>query len=219
MREKKWVKAVITKIDFQLSGQIKIKHKRLNPLYWKLSETLPLFLEYLLKKTYNFKSYFSLFLTFMKKWKLVNQSINLCCFSVLSCVQFFATPYVCLSFSCFQLFVTPWTVACQVPMSMEFSMQEYWSGFPVPSPENLPQPEIQTVLLLCLVIQSCPTLCNPMDCSPPGFSVHGILQARILVGCHVLLQGSSQPRDWTQVSGIASRFSTVWTTKEALGTP
>ena len=37
MREKKWVKAVITKIDFQLSGQIKIKHKRLNPLYWKLS--------------------------------------------------------------------------------------------------------------------------------------------------------------------------------------
>ena len=32
----------------------------------------------------------------------------------------------------------------------------------------------------CLVIQSCPTLCNPMDCSPPGFSVHGILQARIL---------------------------------------
>ena len=31
-----------------------------------------------------------------------------------------------------------------------------------------------------LVTQSCPTLCNPMDCSPPGFSVHGILQARIV---------------------------------------
>ena len=31
-----------------------------------------------------------------------------------------------------------------------------------------------------LVVQSCPTLCNPTDCSPPGFSVHGILQARIL---------------------------------------
>ena len=56
MREKKWVKAVITKIDFQLLGQIKIKHKRLNPLYWKLSETLPLFLEHLFKKTYNLKS-------------------------------------------------------------------------------------------------------------------------------------------------------------------
>ena len=38
--------------------------------------------------------------------------------------------------------------------------------------------------------QSCPTLCDPMDCSPPGSSVHGILQARILdtgVGCHFLL--------------------------------
>ena len=39
-----------------------------------------------------------------------------------------------------------------------------------------------------LVAQLCPTLCNPMDCSPPSSSVHGILQARIL-GCHSLLQG------------------------------
>ena len=43
---------------------------------------------------------------------------------------------------------------------------------------------------LCLVIQSSPTLCNPMDCSPPGSSVHGIFQARIIgVGCHFLFQG------------------------------
>ena len=34
--------------------------------------------------------------------------------------------------------------------------------------------------VLCLVVQSCPTLCDPMDCSQPGSSVHGILQARIL---------------------------------------
>ena len=40
-----------------------------------------------------------------------------------------------------------------------------------------------------LVAQLCPTLCNPMDGSPPGSSVHGILQARILVGSHSLLQG------------------------------
>ena len=42
-----------------------------------------------------------------------------------------------------------------------------------------------------LVTQSCPTVCDPMDCSPPGSSVHGILQARILewVGSHSLLQG------------------------------
>ena len=40
-----------------------------------------------------------------------------------------------------------------------------------------------------LVIKSCPTLCDPMDCSLPGPSVHGILQARILECCHALLQG------------------------------
>ena len=47
--------------------------------------------------------------------------------------------------------------------------------------------------VLCLVAQSCPTLCDPTDCSPPGSSVHEILQARILgVGCHALLQGIFQ---------------------------
>ena len=39
------------------------------------------------------------------------------------------------------------------------------------------------------VSQSCPTLCNPVDCSPPGSSIHGILQARVL-GCHFFLQGN-----------------------------
>ena len=38
------------------------------------------------------------------------------------------------SLSCIQLFVTPWTVACQAPLSMGFSRQEYWSGLPFPSP-------------------------------------------------------------------------------------
>ena len=37
------------------------------------------------------------------------------------------------SLSCFQLFATPWTIACQAPLSMEFSMQEYWTGLPFPS--------------------------------------------------------------------------------------
>ena len=41
---------------------------------------------------------------------------------------------------------------------------------------------------LCLTLQSCLTLCDPMDCSPPDSSVHGILQARKRVGCHPLLQ-------------------------------
>ena len=38
--------------------------------------------------------------------------------------------------SCGRLFVTLWTVACQVPLSMEFSRQEYWSGLPFPSPQS-----------------------------------------------------------------------------------
>ena len=42
-----------------------------------------------------------------------------------------------------QLFVTLWTVACQAPLSMGFSRQEYWSGLPYPPPEDLPDPEIK----------------------------------------------------------------------------
>ena len=42
-----------------------------------------------------------------------------------------------------QLFVTPWTIACLAPLSMEFSRQEYWSGLPFPSPGDLPDPGIK----------------------------------------------------------------------------
>ena len=42
-----------------------------------------------------------------------------------------------------QLFTTPWTVAYQAPLSMEFSRQEYWSGVPLPSPGDLPDPGIK----------------------------------------------------------------------------
>ena len=47
------------------------------------------------------------------------------------------------SLSHVRLFATPWTVACQAPLSMEFSRQEYWSGLPIPSPEDLPDPGIE----------------------------------------------------------------------------
>ena len=57
------------------------------------------------------------------------------------------------------------------------------------------------------VAQSCPTLCNPMDCSPPGSSIHGIFWARILEWGAISLSGeSSWPRDWTRVSCIAGRL-------------
>ena len=70
--------------------------------------------------------------------------------------------------------------------------------------------------IVCLVTQSCP---NSLQAhSLPGSFVHGILQARILGwvamkpegGC----RGSSQPRNWTQVSCIAGRFFTIWATRE-----
>ena len=65
--------------------------------------------------------------------------------------------------------------------------------------------------------QSCPTLCDPVDCSPPGSSVHGILQARVLVWVAILFsRGSSRPREQTWVSCTAGRFFTVWTTREVL---
>ena len=54
-----------------------------------------------------------------------------------------------------------------------------------------------------------------MDCSLPGSSVHGILQARILEWIF-FSRGSSQPRDWTHVSQIAGGFFTVWATREDL---
>ena len=73
-------------------------------------------------------------------------------------------------------------------------------------------------LLICvLVTQSCLTLCDPMDCSPVGSSVHGILQARILEWVAISFsRGSSEPRDQTQVSCIVGSFFTDWATREAL---
>ena len=63
------------------------------------------------------------------------------------------------------------------------------------------------------VAQSCPTLCDPVDCSPPGSSVHGVLQGRILEGVTISSsRGSSWSREWTGVSCIVGRFFTIWAT-------
>ena len=65
------------------------------------------------------------------------------------------------------------------------------------------------------VAQSCLTLCDPMDCSLPGSSVHGIFQARVLEWVAISFsKGSSQPRDRTRVSRIAGRRFTIWATRE-----
>ena len=73
--------------------------------------------------------------------------------------------------SCVWLLATPWTAAYQAPPSMGFARQEYWSGSPVPSPLTWSAAKS---------LQSCPTLCNAIDGSPPGSPVPGILQARTL---------------------------------------
>ena len=71
-------------------------------------------------------------------------------------------------------------------------------------------PETDTTLLIgsCMrakLLQLCLTLCDPMDYSPPGFSVHGIFQARILEWVAMLSsRGSSWTRDWTHIFCISS---------------
>ena len=101
------------------------------------------------------------------------------------------------------LFATPWAVAYQAPLSVGFSRQEYCSGLPFPSPGDLPDPGIEprspaleADALTSEQLQSCLTLCDPKDCSLPGSSNHGILQARILERVAISFsRGSSQPRD------------------------
>ena len=108
------------------------------------------------------------------------------------------TPICCLVAN-LCLTETPWTGAHQAPLSMGFPRQEYWNGLPFLSPGALPDPEIEPGSLVLQadlyhlsdqrrptdsewseVAQSCPTLRDPMDCSLPGSSVHGISQARVL---------------------------------------
>ena len=62
----------------------------------------------------------------------------------------------------------------------------------------------------CLIAQWCPTFCDPMDCIPPGSSVHGISQARVLEWVAISFsRGSSQCRDQTWISHITGRFFTI----------
>ena len=66
------------------------------------------------------------------------------------------------------------------------------------------------------VAQSCPALCDPMDCNPPSFSIHGIHQTRLLEWVTISFSGgSSQPRDRTWVFCTAGKFFAVWVTREA----
>ena len=144
------------------------------------------------------------------------------------------------------------TVACQAPLCMGFSRQEYWSGLPFPSPRDLPDPGIESgspalqvdSLLtelrgkpwLCvysinviffhfpmgcvyLCAQLCLILCDLMDCSPSGSSVHGIIQARILNRLPFPTQGDLPDAGIEPASleslALAGRFFTTSSTWEA----
>jgi len=73
------------------------------------------------------------------------------------------------------------------------------------------------LLLLLLFSHCCIWLFNPMDCDPPGSSVHRISQARILEWVAVSFsRGSSQSRDWTHVSYIERKIIYHWATREPL---
>ena len=78
--------------------------------------------------------------------------------------------------------------------------------------KSKPDPEKVKVL----ITQSYPTLCHPMDCNPPGSSVHEILQARIVEWVTISFsRESSWLREWSWVSLILGRFFTIWARGEA----
>ena len=72
-----------------------------------------------------------------------------------------------------RLCVTPWTATHKAPPSLGFSRKEHWSGLPFPSPVYESEKWKWSHY-------SCPTLSDPMDCSLPGSSIHGIFQGRVL---------------------------------------
>ena len=109
------------------------------------------------------------------------------------------------SLSCVRLLETPWMVAYQAPPSMGFSRQGYWSGVPLPSP-SLPLHSSFVSIQFSSVAQSCPTLCNPMNCSTPGLlsitnsrsppkppSIESVMPSNHLILCRPLLPPSVFP--------------------------
>ena len=114
----------------------------------------------------------------------------------------------CLALPCLAGATFPW-LTCHINARIY-----HLPSFPCPY-ISLPWPYFTFLIIhievcVCLVIQSCLTLCDLEDRCPPGSSVRGILQARILEWVAVLSsRGSSQPRDQTQISHIAGGFFTL----------
>ena len=130
----------------------------------------------------------------------------------------------CTLYSLVRLSATPRTVSCRAPLLMEFSRQGYWSGLSFPPPGDLPNPGIEPrspalqanslpseppgkplimiwykhvilyTVCVYLVAQSCPALCNLMDCSPPALLNMGFPRQEYWIGC--FLQGIFPTQGW-----------------------
>ena len=111
---------------------------------------------------------------------------------------------VCLLLSRVQLFATLWAVAHQAPVSMEFSRQEYQSGLPFPSPRAV-------YLAAAKSFQTCPTLCDSIDGSPPGFPIPGILQARTLEWVAISFSNAWKWKVKVKSLSRVRLFATPWT--------
>ena len=73
-----------------------------------------------------------------------------------------------IRFSHVRLFATPWTLACQAPLSMRFSWQEYWSGLPCPSPGDLPNPGVEPASPSPPALQADSLLAEPLGLTKIG---------------------------------------------------
>ena len=149
-------------------------------------------------------------LSFSKSWCLNHKVVG--DITTYTCLVIFRFP-INIVLICVQLFVTAWTVAHWAPLSLEFSRQEYWSGLSFPFPGIFSTQGLKLYLLhllnwqadslpLCHLgspsqrcaccaksFHSCLTLCNLLDCSPLGSSVHRDSPGKNTgVGCHALHQ-------------------------------
>ena len=119
-----------------------------------------------------------------------------------------------------RLSATPCTVACQTSLFVGFSRQEYRNGLPFPSPRDLPEPGIEprpptlqtdSLPSAAKLFQSCPTLCDPIDSSPPGSAVPGILQARTLEWVAISFSNAQKWKVKVKSLSCVQLSATPWT--------